>query len=530
MILSRFLKKDYLVQNTTSDSIVISKFLTSKKLLINFNFYQKRENNKEALYSFSDNFINIPKNFYRLEKNYKQFEAIQKHLGDKTLEFIIKHEFGHLNHHQFLSLQNNINSENFEYVILNSNSNYIQTNTSLDKLFDRTLSKPNPIEDFIHMNFMESYADSYAGLTSYLQDKDKSIFTKIHNLRLSQFKELKDSDKLKLKQNSDNNSIAEIYFGKLSTSRYSNYLSSKYIKENIIEKFSFDKLDNLSIYDLHNLIQIEVLSSLQETLKKEIKNNPLFNKQFNDYLLNKNITITDYFKEFNNGILEYKEKTHLNIIHNELLTNNQDKLNQFINFHANNNSFQSSNLFNNFLSKEQEEDLYKTIKNLNNNGKLEQNKEGLSKYIINNFILPQQTFQPLLQSLVTKNNSNSQHNEIIKSLYNDTKQYLLNSYNGNHKVVPIPQLNNYSNQQLIQIFNNCLNDENKKEFNKIISKYDIKEISTPYLSSSFNANVLNNESDNNILKSKNDCLFNIAGSRSKYLNSKNNTSTNKHTI
>lgn len=41
------------------------------------------------------------------------------------------------------------------------------------------------------MNFMESYADAYAGLTSYLQDNDKSIFSNIHNFRLSKSKELK---------------------------------------------------------------------------------------------------------------------------------------------------------------------------------------------------------------------------------------------------------------------------------------------------------------------------------------------------
>lgn len=274
MILSKFLKRKFFTQNTRSILDNTINFLSFKDLIFNETLINlSSKNNQEALYSFSDNFINIPNNFYRADKNYLQFEAIQKHLGDKTLEFIIKHEFGHLNHHQFLSIQHNINSENFEYVTLNSNSNYIQTNTSLDKLFDRTLSKPNPIEDFIHMNFMESYADSYAGLTSYLQDQDKSIFDKIHNLRLAQFKELKDSDKLNLKQNKNDNSIVETYSGKLSTSRYSNYVSSKYIEENIIEKFSFNKLDKLSIYDLHNLMQIEVLSSLQETLKEEIKNN-----------------------------------------------------------------------------------------------------------------------------------------------------------------------------------------------------------------------------------------------------------------
>lgn len=528
MIKSRFLYKKFYIQNTTDVLDNISNFLFENKLFLNNNFPLNQKNNQEALYSFSDNFINIPDNFYRLDTNYKQFEAIQKYLNDKTLEFIIKHEFGHLNHHQFLSIQHNIKSESFEYVTLNSNSNYIKTNTSLDNLFDRTLSKPNPIEDFIHMNFMESYADSYAGLTSYLQDKNKSIFAKILNLRLSQFKELKDSDNLIIKQNSDNNSIAEIYSGKLSTSRYSNYLSSKYIKENIIEQFSFDKLDKLSIYDLHNLIQIEVLSSLQETLKKEIKNNPLFNKQFNDYLQNKNISITDYFKQFNNGILEYKEKTYLNIIHDELLTNNQDKLNQFIDFHANNNSFQSSSLFNSFINKEQEEGLYSTIQNLNSNDKLEQNKEGLSKYIIDNFILPPQIFQSLIQSITTKDNSNVQHNEILKLLDNDTKQYLLNAYNGNPKTKnePLPPLQSYDNQQLMQIFN----DKNQKEFNKLLNQYKIKEISTPYLSSSFNSNVLNNVLDNNILKSKNECLFKVKDIRNKLTSIHNNKSTVKPTI
>ena len=80
-------------------------------------------NNKEALYSFSDNIINIPNNFYRLNNNNLQFEEIKKYFGEKTLEFIIKHEFGHLNHHQFLSIQHNVNSEQFDYISLNSNSN-----------------------------------------------------------------------------------------------------------------------------------------------------------------------------------------------------------------------------------------------------------------------------------------------------------------------------------------------------------------------------------------------------------------------
>ena len=529
MILSKILNKNYWNQNIEENINHISEFIKNKNLLLFHEFNISYFNNKEALYSFSDNFINIPNNFYRLDRNYLQFESIQTHLTDKTLEFIVKHEFGHLNHHQFLSLSHN-HSENFEYVTLNSNSNYIKTNTALDNLFDRTFSKPNPIEDFIHMNFMEAYADSYSGVISYLQDKDKSIFAKIFNLRLSQFKELKESDNLTLKQNSDNHSIAEVYLGKLATSRYSNYLTSKYIKENIIEQFSYEKLSNISINDLHNLIQLEVLSSLQETLKKEIKTNPLFSNQFNDYLINKNMSITDYFKEFNNGILEYKEKTYLNIIHGELLTNNKNKLIEFINFHANNNRYQSSGLFSNFINKEQEEDLYKTLKNLNNEGKLEQNKKGLSKYIVSNFMLPQNEYNSLIKDLLIKDKSNDKFTEIISSLDSDTKSYLINSYNSNPKLEPIPALKNYTQQQLIKIFTDSLNDKNKKEFKKLETQYNLTEISTPYLSSNFNANVLNNDSEASILKSKNECLGNIKNIRNKLTSIHNNTSTIKPTI
>ena len=473
-------------------------------------------NNKEALYSFSDNIINIPNNFYRLNNNNLQFEEIKKYFGEKTLEFIIKHEFGHLNHHQFLSIQHNVNSESFEYIDLNSNSNYIKTNTSLDNIFDRTLSKPNPIEDFIHMSFMEFYADAYAGLTSYLQDKNKSIFSTIHNFRLAKYKELKKSVNLSLKQNNDDNSIAEIYSGNLSISRYSNFLTSKYIKKNIIDKYSFDKLKEAPISNLHDLMQIEILSSLKEVLKKEIKDNPLFNKQFNDYLTSKNISIVNYFENFNNGIMEYKEKFYLTLIHDDFLEKNQDKLIHLIEFHANNKEFQSCDLFKNLLNIEQEQNLYETIQNLNNNNRLNQNKEGLSKYIVKNFILPSNSLNLLTQDLVSKDISTLKNQEIIQSLDSDTKNYLTNSYNESTKTKneEIPQLKNYSQDQLIKIFINSLNDKNKKEFKKLQTKYSIKEISTPYLSSSFNANVLNNEITVNYQQEKSNILINIKNIKS----------------
>ena len=125
MILAKVLNKNYWNQNITDTIHNYSEFIKNKDLLLFHSFNISLLNNKEALYNYSNNRINIPKNFYRLDNNYLQFEKIKKHLGNKTLEFIIKHEFGHLNHHQFLSIQHNINSEQFEYSSLNSNSNYI---------------------------------------------------------------------------------------------------------------------------------------------------------------------------------------------------------------------------------------------------------------------------------------------------------------------------------------------------------------------------------------------------------------------
>lgn len=516
MILAKVLNKNYWNQNITDTTHNYSEFIKNKDLLLFHSFNISLLNSKEALYNYSNNSINIPKNFYRLDNNYLQFEKIKKHLGNKTLEFIIKHEFGHLNHHQFLSIQHNINSEQFEYSGLNSNSNYIKTNTSLDKLFDRTLSKPNPIEDFIHMNFMESYADAYAGLTSYLQDKDKSIFFKIHNFRLAQYKEVKKSINLNIKPNYTNNSIVEIYSGNLSTSRYSNFLICKYIKKNIVDKYSFDKLKEISIYNLHSLIQIEILSSLKEVLKKEIKDNPLFNKQFNDYLTSKNISIANYFNNFNDGIIQYKEKIYLTLIHDDFLQKNQDKLIHLIEFHANNKQFQSCDLFKNLLNNEQEQNLYETIQNLNNNNKLNQNKEQLSKYIITDLILPPNSLNSLIKDLISNNISTLKNQEIIQSLDIDTKNYLINSYNEIVKIKneEIPQVNNYSQDKLIKIFINSLNDKNKKEFIKIQTQYSIKEISTPYLTSSFNANVLNNEITVNYQQEKSNILINIKNIKS----------------
>ena len=110
MILYKFFKIDFYTQNTTyffNETVRYS----DKNILFKNSKISLRQLNKEALYSFFNNTINIPENFYKLDNNYLQFEEIKKYFDEKALEFIIKHEFGHLNHHQFLSIQYNVNSE-----------------------------------------------------------------------------------------------------------------------------------------------------------------------------------------------------------------------------------------------------------------------------------------------------------------------------------------------------------------------------------------------------------------------------------
>ena len=107
--------------------------------------------------------------------------------------------------------------------------------------------------------------------------------------------------------------------------------------------------------------------------------------------------------------------------------------------------------------------------------------------------------------------STLKNKEIIESLDSDTKNYLINSDNESAKTKneEIPQLNNYSQDKLIKIFINSLNDKNKKEFIKLQNQHSIKEISTPYLSSNFNANVLNNEIKVKYQQEKSKFLINI---------------------
>lgn len=476
----RFFKKKIYIQNNIPYSRELLTNIQKRKVMFNNNVFFEHNNNP-ALYNFSTNYINIPENFYRSKSNHDIFNSIEKYFGDKSLDFIILHEIGHLNNHQFLSLHLNRHTQNFEYAILNSKSNYIKTNTSLENLFDRTLSKDSPIDDFIHMNFTESYADAYAGVISFIKDKDISIFDKIYQFRNENLNKIKTYNGFNPKLN---NSNLEISAGQFATSRYNNVESSTYIRDNIVNIFSHNFLQNMSFSNLHSLIQIEVLNSLKDTILKEANDNILFNNDLHHFFTHKNITIKDYMQNFEIGIKNYKENTIKDILHEDFFNKSQNYLNNLIDFHSKNNTFTQFNSQSSLLTLEEESQIFNYVSNFRQQNTLEQNRAQFTKFIIGNLIFKSNEIALLITELSSQNPSNPKFNEIIKSLEPDLIQSLIKYNNLSINTTLIPPVNNYSQQELIDIITKDLSVKNKKQFLDYIEKNNIKEITTAYLSSS----------------------------------------------
>ena len=480
MIFKKFFTLEYFSQNTKKIINEHVYFISQNNLLFNKPISLRSKSDLSAHYSFNNSLINIPENFFKNDINYKQYINIEKSFNEKSLNFIIFHEIAHLNNHQFLSLHLNSHTEKFEYIILTSKSNYIKTNTSLDNLFDRTLLKDNPIDDFIHMNFTESYADAYAGLVSYIQDKDISIFDKINQFRCLNINNLQKNNVFNYKKNEQ--SHLEITRGKFSTSRYSNHLVSDYIKNNITKTFSNDQINSFTIDKLHALLQIEVLKSLNQTLKNEINNNSLFSNDFNKYLLIKNISVDTYFNKFEIGIKEYQNKTILNIIQSSFINQNKDLLVNFIDFHIK-HKFTNYTFKVPLLTESEESDITSSIIESINDGR-KMNHLLFSKIIFNKHILPINEFDSFMSYLEKKDTSNPKFTEIVKSLSPDLINSLIQYNNLPISTTPTPTINHYSKQDLIDIITKDLSVKDKKQFVDYIEKNNIKEITTTYLSSS----------------------------------------------
>lgn len=473
MIYKKFLHQRFYTQNNTVETQKIVNFIKNNKLLFKEDLVLTYLN-KIPNYDFSNYQINIPKNFFKTDSSYQQFISIENFLKEQTLPFIIHHEVGHFNHHKFL---NKIAHEN-----LKSQSNYIKTGTALDRFFDRTLTKDNSIDDFMHMSFTESYADAYAGLTSYLYDKNSNIFESITKFRTHNLNSLKGDEHFDYKLNQNKSSILEITSGKFSISRYSNILVSENIRDNITKNFSVEQLNSLTIDKLHNLLQIEVLKSLNQTLKNEVNSNPLFSNDFHKYLVIKNISSETYFNQFKVGIKEYQSKTILNIIQSSFINKNESNLTDFINFHIN-HSFKTYGFEVPLLSQIDESKISSLIsENINAGNKI--NHLNFSKFIVEKYILPISDFDSFMSYMEQKGTNNPKFNEIIKSLAPDLIKSLINYNNFPIDTTPTPTINNYSQQELIDIITEGLSVKNKKQFVDYIEKNNIKEITTAYLSSS----------------------------------------------
>ena len=347
------------------------------------------------------------------------------------------------------------------------------------------------------MNFTESYADSYAGVTSYLQDKDISIFDKIYKFRFDNLNKLKNINGFTPKAN---NSNLEISTGKFSTSRYHTYTTSNYIKNNIISMFDITTLENISFNNLHSLLQIEVLHSLKDSLLNEIQNNVLFNNDFKNFLQNKNLSIQKFFQQYDDGLLEYKNNTLKSIIHEKIFFSESNQINQLIDFHSKNTSF--TPFSNDFLDFKKEQSLFTTVSRLNSENKLEKNRENLIKFIIRELILPNDEISLFMNYLSSSNNKNNLKFDLIKTLLKPTFIKSLIKYN-NINVLShnVPVLNNHSYSDFINIIIKDLSTKDKKQFIEYIDKNNIKEITTAYLSSP-NANVATEQLESKQFQSK----------------------------
>ena len=104
---------------------------------------------------------------------------------------------------------------------------------------------------YIHTNFTESYADCYAAITMYLDNKDKNIFKTIYQFRKDAYEKQKKNNLFSI---DDNGVIAK--GGPLSISMYSNCLALEFIFNNIVNQVDKDKLFEMPITKLNDLIKI----------------------------------------------------------------------------------------------------------------------------------------------------------------------------------------------------------------------------------------------------------------------------------
>lgn len=147
----------------------------------------------------------------------------------------------------------------------------------------------------MQQNFMESYADIYSGLITYLKNDSKDIFDKIKTFRKIGKNEIKDSNDLSI-----NN--GQILKGTFATTEYFNFHSIQKFKDNFINNFKKEDILNIARNNfeaIHHIIQVESLDGLYKTMKEEAKSNSLFLLELKDFCQTRhNCSINTFFNKF----------------------------------------------------------------------------------------------------------------------------------------------------------------------------------------------------------------------------------------
>jgi len=302
-------------------NIVISIQVDLEKNNIN-NVLIKSENGNNS-YSFIDKVITINESLINTE-DYKKINNLLNNEKD-TIETIILHEISHAIHHQnmyeenynnfngFINLQTKFDNHLLSEIPSTIKHNYNKAQINLENFL--VYEKNNPISEWIHHNFAEGFADCTSIVLKTLKDnldkeqRDKLIKA-IKTYRINNYKEQKDLP-IDLLLNKENKTL-EIWNGKHTASAYCNYESLTHLKAGLFSQFSNEELSTMSKPLLYNFINAEVLNGLYDSINKEIIENSLFAKQFNDYCKqNNNQTIEEWLNNFKNLIIDYKKENVL---------------------------------------------------------------------------------------------------------------------------------------------------------------------------------------------------------------------------
>ncbi len=274
------------------------KFLSNNELYF-YHIDRIYQNNiNTCKYSKQTNTINIPGNFSVNVENKKIYEKTNDNYGNNALDIIISHELGHQTQHQFLKKQESVGNWNIgEYgdICLTKTEGYNQKTIDAQDFFKANNSIPNGIERFMQQNFMESYADCYSGLITYLKNDSKDIFDKIKTFRELDKNEIKDSADLSMND-------GQVLKGNFATTEYFNFHGIQKFKDNFINNFKKDDILNIARNNfeaVHHIIQVEALDGLYKTMKEEAKNNNLFLLELKDFCQTRhNCSINTFFDKF----------------------------------------------------------------------------------------------------------------------------------------------------------------------------------------------------------------------------------------